>query len=185
MERLPAELPKELKEHKFTNKQISFAKEYVIDSNATQAAIRAGYSENGARVRGSDLLLNSNVRSLVEWHFEQVAIRNRIDKDEIVQILAKMARFDIAEIYDDNGAIKPIHEISHSARMSIEGIDTSEIWERDEQGEIQHIGQLKKIKVSSRIQALNLLMKHLGMFEKDNKQKRAQIAIFQLPDNNR
>ncbi len=44
-----------------TNKQQAFCREYVKDSNGTQAAMRAGYSENGAKVRGSELLTISNV----------------------------------------------------------------------------------------------------------------------------
>ena len=44
-----------------TDKQAKFAQEYIIDSNGTQAAIRAGYSPNGAKVRASMLLTNDNI----------------------------------------------------------------------------------------------------------------------------
>ena len=49
---------------KLTDKQKIFVAEYLIDQNATQAAIRAGFSENGARQAGSRLLSNVDIRSL-------------------------------------------------------------------------------------------------------------------------
>jgi len=53
-------------ENTLTARQRRFVEEYQIDLNATQAAMRAGYSPKGARVRGSELLANRNVRATID-----------------------------------------------------------------------------------------------------------------------
>lgn len=56
-----------------TDKQIRFAQEYCIDFNGTQAAIRAGYSENSAEQQACALLRNPRVKEAVEENKVQIA----------------------------------------------------------------------------------------------------------------
>ncbi len=55
-----------MKKSKLTNKQAAFCREYLIDSNATQAAIRAGYAKGSAEVTGCNLLRNTKVAKELE-----------------------------------------------------------------------------------------------------------------------
>jgi phage terminase small subunit len=70
---------------KLTPKQIRFVDEYLIDFNASRAAIAAGYSSSGAKVQGSRLLTNVNVRRLVERRQEATSERLRITRDDVVK----------------------------------------------------------------------------------------------------
>lgn len=68
-----------------TDKQARFVKEYLIDSNATQAAIRAGYSEQTANEQGSRLLANVSVRQAVEAGQEKKAAKLEITALDLVR----------------------------------------------------------------------------------------------------
>jgi len=80
---------------KLTPKQIRFVDEYLVDFNASRAAIAAGYSSSGAKVQGSRLLTNVNVGRLVEGHKEATSKRLRITRDDVIKglvVAAEQAR---------------------------------------------------------------------------------------------
>ena len=167
-----------------TAKQLSFCEEYIKDKNGTQAAIRAGYSKKTARTQASTLLTKPNIQAVVKHLFEQVSERNKIEVDELVGVLAKQARFDIAELYDADGNLKSIHDIPKDIRMSLEEIQVDELYEGFGEDRIR-IGQTKKIKTANRQNAIRMLLQIFGAFKEDNEQKAAEVIIFKLPDNKR
>lgn len=73
-----------------TPKQERFVAEYLIDLNATQAAIRAGYSQKTAQQQGSRLLLNVLVQEAIAKGREKTAAKLEITKERIVEELAKI-----------------------------------------------------------------------------------------------
>lgn len=80
-----------------TAKQSRFVDEYLVDFNASRAAIAAGYSSAGAKVQGSRLLTNVNVRRLVERHQEATSKRLRITRDDVIKglvVAAEQARLN-------------------------------------------------------------------------------------------
>ncbi len=85
-----------MKVDKLTDKQRRFITEYVQSLNATQAAIAAGYSENGASVRGHELLRNSKVRAAINEMMAELSM----SPQEIIYRLTAQAMGDIAEILD-------------------------------------------------------------------------------------
>ncbi|WP_289024344.1 terminase small subunit [uncultured Salegentibacter sp.] len=163
-----------------TPKQQKFISEYLVDLNATQAAIRAGYSESGARTEGARLLANANIQQKIQEEREKAAERNKISVDECVGILANLARFDIAEIYDSNGNLKSLDQIPKAHRMAIEGLDTDEI---NVDGRV--VGNIRKARLAGRKGAIDMLLKYLGGYERDNNQQGGKITVFQIPDNRR
>lgn len=80
---------------KLTPKQEAFVARYLLDLNATQAAIRAGYSEKTAQQQGSRLLLNVLVQEAIAKGREKTAAKLEITKERIVDELAKIAFADI------------------------------------------------------------------------------------------
>ncbi len=138
-----------------------FIAEYPKDLNATQAAIRAGYSEKTAASQGQRLLKDVEVRAAID-----VALATRIEKVQVDAVyvlnrLFEMAEADRADLYDDDGALKPIHEWPAVWRKGlVNGIEVEELFEgvgRDR----KHIGRIKKIKTDSGLAILNLLGKHV------------------------
>ena len=75
---------------KLTDKQLLFATEYIKTANATQAALKAGYSENSARQQGSRLLSNANVGQYIQSHMEKKNKSTIATADEVLEYLTKV-----------------------------------------------------------------------------------------------
>jgi phage terminase small subunit len=162
-----------------TVKQENFCQAY-IRSGDKSAAYREAYSTSKMKPesvnrKAFELFNEVKIRSRVEVLQKEVAIRNEITIDELVQTLAGMVRFDPASVYDENGVLKSIHEMPIVARQMISELNIDEIKEyRD--GKTNVIGQTKKLKLFDKLGAVEKLMRHLGGYEKDNKQK-GEISI--------
>lgn len=125
--------------------------------------------------RAYELFKESEVTARIEFLQQNIANRNEIEIDELVKCLAGMVRFDVGELYDENGQLKQIHEMSLTARQMITQLDTFE--QHDNKGEF--IGTTKKIRTIPKLDAIEKLMKHLGAYEKDNQQK---VMILNIDD---
>lgn len=79
-----------LNDTNLTDKQLLFATEYIKTANATQAALKAGYSENSARQQGSRLLSNANVSQYIQQHMEQKNSNTIATADEVLQYLTRV-----------------------------------------------------------------------------------------------
>lgn len=81
-----------------TDRQAAFVREYVKDWNATQAAIRAGYSERTADEQGCKLLTNTRVRAAIERRREQIVALAEVDAAMVVRELLDVATADPREL---------------------------------------------------------------------------------------
>lgn len=153
----------EYKKQELTIQQKLFCEEYLVDFNATQAAIRANYSEKTAYSQGNRLLKHVEARKYINKILEERSKTVMVSAEFVVRELLKVATADLSEAFDENGKLKPIHEIPKNVRMAIASIETDEIF--DGFGEDRHkIGETKKIKFWNKMQSLDLLGKHLKMF---------------------
>lgn len=75
-----------------TDKQKRFCDEYLVDCNATQAAIRAGYSEKTACEQAARLLANVNIKAYIEKKMEQIGDKNIADTIEVLEYLTSVLR---------------------------------------------------------------------------------------------
>lgn len=75
-----------------TKKQERFVKEYLVDLNATQAAIRAGYSPKTARSAGSRLLTDVNIKTEIDKQLEQMGDKTIATAQEVIQYLTSVMR---------------------------------------------------------------------------------------------
>ena len=139
-----------------TKKQKRFVEEYLIDLNATQAAIRAGYSPKTAQEQASRMLSNVMVQDAVA---KAMAVRSRrtcINQDRILYELAKIAFANMADVVDlDSAKVKP-----DASREDLSCIQSVRIKPNE-------WGTEREVKLYDRKAALELLGRHLGMF-KDN-----------------
>lgn len=138
-----------------TPKQLMFIKEYLIDLNATQAAIRAGYSEKTAEVIGHENLRKPNIAEAIKEAMEKRSERTEVTQDMVINELAKIAFLDIRQAFDKDGSLKKIADMPDEVARAIGGMDISSI------GELEIA---KKIKLIDKKGALELLGKHLKMF---------------------
>lgn len=146
-----------------TPKQRLFVAEYLVDKNATQAAIRAGYSQKTARSIGEENLTKPDIKAAIDSALEQQIERVEVNADIVLRELIALATVDIAEAFDENGALRPIHDIPKDVRKAISGVDVYS--ERvSGSGEDAEIGYTKKIRFWDKKGSLELLGKHLKMF---------------------
>lgn len=140
-----------------TPKQARFVEEYLIDLNATQAAIRAGYSERTAEKIGSENLKKPEIKAAIDAATAKRSEETQIDANWVLKRLALEAEADINDIYDENGGLKPVKDWPKIWRQGlIAGIDTEEI-----EVEGVKMGIVRKVKVSDRVRRLELIGKHV------------------------
>lgn len=162
---------------KLTAKQQRFCDEYLIDLNATQAAIRAGYSPKTANEQGARLLVNVSIQKKIFELQKEREKRTEITQDSVLRELALIAfakASDYAKVVEkdamvevDGNMVPVLDEDGNQVKYrTVEPILTDELTEDQKKA----IAVIKKgrdgfeIKPYSKIQALELLGKHLGMF---------------------
>ncbi|CAL67407.1 terminase small subunit [Christiangramia forsetii] len=137
--------------------------------------------DKSAEANFRKILAIARIEEFVKEKREAIAEANKITIDECVSLLTSMARFDIADCYDEDGVLKPIHEIPKETRLAIEALDSDEIFI-----DSMVVGRTKKLKTSNRRSNVVELLKVLGGYEKDNNQKKQDnIVVFRIPDNGR
>lgn len=145
-------------------KQSRFVAEYLVDLNATQAAIRAGYSKRTAHSQGPRLLENVEVAAAVQAALKRRADRVEVKQDDVLRELLRIMNSDIADAFNADGSLKPIHEIPEETRRAISAVEVDELWGPREDGEgREQKGWTKKIKFWSKDSAIEKAMKHLGL----------------------
>jgi phage terminase small subunit len=148
-----------------TDKQKKFCEEYLIDLNATQAAIRAGYSEKTAYSIASENLIKPEVQEYIQDRQKELQAKTEVTQMRVLKELARVAFLDIRKFYDDNGKLKQPHELDDDAAAALAGIDVTEEFEYKNNGSREQIGWTKKVKLHNKLVALDSLAKHLGMYK--------------------
>ena len=144
---------------KLTAKQEIFCKEYLIDLNGTQAAIRAGYSEKTAEQQASRMLLNVKVQNRVS---ELKEVRNAqldVDGTYVLKRLIEWDQLDVLDILTDTGSFKPISEWPKVWRTSISAMDVSTLMKQEEDIETR----IMKVKWPDKVKNLELIGKHVDV----------------------
>ena len=144
------------KKAKLTEKQQRFVDEYLIDLNATQAAIRAGYSVKTANEQGSQNLAKLSIQQSIAEQMAERSKRTGINQDRVVLELAKIALVKMTDIVDSQGRIKS--DASPDDLACIESVKYKES-ESDTGSSVE-----REVKIASKLKALELLGKHLGMW---------------------
>lgn len=143
---------------KLTPKQQRFVEEYLVDLNATQAAIRAGYSPKTANEQGARLLVNVSVQAAIQEAMKSREQRTEVTQDRVVKELSKIAFGDPRNVmtWGPSGVkLKASTELTDD-----EAAFVSEVSETT----TEHGGSLK-LKTNDKLKALELLGRHLGMFK--------------------
>jgi len=150
---------------KMTPKQERFVSEYLIDLNATQAAIRAGYSEKGATVRGSELLANRNVADAVAVAKEKRSKRTEITSEAVLAELGKIGFANTEDYIRVTPDGDPYIDLSSLTREQAAAISEVAVDDHVEgRGQDSRTIRKVRIKFHDKKGALVDIGKHLGMF---------------------
>lgn len=159
---------------KLTEKQKRFAEEYLIDLNATQAALRAGYSKKNADKIGSELLGKTRVSEYIQERQKQLQIKTGITQERVLAELEKIGFARITDYLEYETALRVVDynvngEPQYDWAMLVNAKNSSEV----DGGPIQEVSISKdgtfKFKLYSKLDALEKIGRHLGIFENQGK----------------
>jgi phage terminase small subunit len=145
-----------------TPKQQLFIIEYLKDFNATQAAVRAGYSKKTAYSIGEENLKKPEIRKAITEKMEKRAQRLNVDADDVLRRLVEIDQMDLLDILNDDLSIKPLGEWSEVWRKTVRSIDLVEQFAVID-GSREQIGFIKKLKLPDKIKNLELIGRHVDV----------------------
>jgi phage terminase small subunit len=163
-------------ENELTPKQRAFVREYLIDLNATQAAIRAGYSEKTAYSIGEENLKKPDVAAAIEAAMKNRAARTDITADRVLKELAKIGFADIRKAIKWQGTLVTEEDNPDGGdTLTIKTVVTNNVTlvssddiDDETAAAISEISQNStggiKLKLHDKRAALVDIGKHLGMF---------------------
>lgn len=163
------------------SKRERFCQEYLIDLNATQAAIRAGYSKRTAGSQGHDLLKNHEVEARISELKDVRAEKTQVTAERVIEELAKigfssMRRFVTVDVDGQpriDLAATPEDDLDALSEVQTETV--LETTGKGENAKTEHVRKTK-IKLHDKLGALRELAEHTGVFDKSNEKKTDALA---------
>ncbi|KZL02196.1 Terminase small subunit [Pseudovibrio sp. Ad5] len=147
-----------------TAKQELFCLEYIKDLNATQAAIRSGYSEKTAYKIGAENLSKPQIQERISVAQNERSERVQVDGDRVLQELAKIGFSDLRKLFTPAGHLLPPDQWPEDVSGAISSLKViTKPGEEDKDGNktVEHVHEIKLWDKNS---ALEKIAKHLGMF---------------------
>ncbi|HCA5981797.1 terminase small subunit [Pseudomonas aeruginosa] len=173
-----------------TKKQRLFVEEYLVDLNATQAAIRAGYSTRRAAEIGYQLLQRPEVAQAIQAAMAERSKRTEVEADYVIRRLREIDEMDVLDILEDDGSFRSIRDWPKAWRQFLSGIEIAELFEG--RGDDRRIaGVLRKVKWPDKLRNLELLSRHVGtesaaldleLKRLDVAKKRAELKLLENPE---
>lgn len=152
---------------KLTNLQKAFCREYVIDKNATAAAIRAGYSRKSANSKGWLLLQEPAIRKEIDRLLEEAATKAGLKAEDVINELKKLSFYNVRNFVDEGNKIRNLHDLPEELTAAVVSIRNT----------YTRKGMQVELKFADKKGALESLGRHLGIFEKDNEQSAIKIKV--------
>lgn len=154
-----------------TPRQERYAEEYMIDLNATQAAIRAGFSARTASSQGERLLRNVEIQERIAKLRAAQTVRTNRTADDVLRRLWQIVEADVTRAFDHSGRPLPINQLPADLRAALASVKHGDTFE---------------VRTNCRLKALELIGRHMAMFtDRTEVQAVGQVQIIQLPDNGR
>lgn len=155
-----------IEDHGLTPKQVEFCRQYIVDLNATQAYIRAGYSENGANVNAANLMANHSIQAVIARFARDRSLRTQTGADQVVSQLARLAMGDIRKIFTPTGHMRRIEELDDDTAAAIQSVKVT----KKPSGEVDEDNRpiyedVIEYKMADKKGALDLLGKHAALWD--------------------
>lgn len=160
---------------KLTAKEEKFCQKYILTLNKTKAAIAAGYSKRSAKEIGYENFTKHHIKLRIDEIREGIKEELGIDDHTVLTELAALSYWNIKDFVSEGNVIKDISKMQKGKLKPVVGIKTTET--------ITVIGKITTTKISTELKmsdkraAVIDLGRHLGIFEKDNKQKQMKIKV--------
>lgn len=164
-----------------TEQQQLFVAEYLLDLNATQAAIRAGYSPKTAAQTGYKLCHKSLIADAIARAIAARSRRTGITQDRVLRELARVAFVNPTDVLDLSTA-----EVKEDANEDdlkvIAGVKVKYVPHKNESGDYEEAIE-REVKLCDKLKALDMLCKHLGMYERDraDDKEQSETGVVLMP----
>ena len=163
---------------KLSPKQKAFVAEYLIDHNAAQAAIRAGYSIKGARQTAFKLLTKADIQAALEAKQATIDEKLEITAERTLKEIARVAFSDVRKLFDAKGNLRSLHELDDDTAATLAGVEIIKTTSVDgDDDEVSIEIQTHKIKIADKLSALDKLARHLGLFKEDAADLNVKVTI--------
>lgn len=161
-----------------TARQARFVEEYLIDLNATQAAIRAGYSRKTAGSQGFDLLKKPEIQAAIQEAQARRSQRTEITQDRVLAELAKIGFSDIRKLLSPGGNLVNPADMEDDIAGAVSSIEvvTRRLPGAGDDGEAE-VEYVSKVRMWDKKGALETLLKHLGGLPDDDDAPALNITI--------
>jgi len=160
-------------------RQERFVIEYLIDGNATKAAIRSGYSEKTAHVQGPRLLGNAAVSHAVRIKREKLAFKHDVTLERVVAEAATIGFANMGDYMRVGSNGLPVLDWGKLTREQTAVVSEITVDQVDG-GEDAPVTNRVKFKLHDKLSALEKLGRHLGMFPKDGATVNVNISLESL-----
>jgi phage terminase small subunit len=140
-------------------RQRAFVHEYLVDGNATQAAIRAGYSETSAYAIGHENLKKHEIRDAIAEAQAKREAKLNLRGEDVLRRLKCIAEMDPLDFFDEHGHPVALDEVPEHARLAVKALEVGTV--KNEDGSTTVV---RKYRFESRLKALEALGKHLQLF---------------------
>lgn len=144
-----------------TPKQKRFAAEYLTDLNATQAALRAGYSPRTARVIGGENLLKPAIAAAIAAGMKRMEERTEVTQERVIAELARVAFSDLRRVMGPDGSLRKPQEWDHDTAGAIASMECVT------RGPEEAVEYVHKVKAWDKMAALEKLGRHVGLWKDD------------------
>lgn len=143
-----------------TPKQTRFVSEYRKDLNATQAAIRAGYSPKVANREGTRLLSNAVIAAAVAQKTGQQLEKADLTAERVLEEMRRCAFADPRSLFDAAGNLRPIHELTAEEAACI---GSFEVIKKNAEAGDGIMDTVHKVKILDKTRTLEMLGKHFAL----------------------
>lgn len=154
-----------------------FCDKYFETLNGTQSAIYAGFSEKTARVQASQMLDTDDVQGYLQRLREILAEKTGISQQKVLNEVARLAFSDIRNFYQEDGNLKHICDLEDNEAAALSSVKS---YEETMPGTSIIVGMNREIKLYNKLDALEKLAKHLGLYSVDNLQKATQLIADKI-----
>lgn len=143
-----------------TAKQARFVAEYLVDLNATQAAIRAGFPKKAASSVGYEYLRKPQIAAAVSAGKATQISRAELSASRVLEEMRRLAFADIRQLFDEKGNLRPIHSLAEEDAAAIAGMEV--IIKNAKAGD-GVTDTVHKVKLTDKTRALEMLGKHFKL----------------------
>ena len=142
---------------------------FVHNRNGGAAAIAAGYSAKTCYVTASQLLSDPKIRAAVDRRAAELAAGVSLTAQEVIASLARAIRFDPRRLYNPDGSMKKITDLTDDVALELEGADIEQVTRRQKGSKTDKVVSVTAAKVNfpRKSVARDQAMKHFGLYAKD------------------